>query len=393
MMGHKSGKRGDRKCIQVFEHQSLRYDVDEGFERRHFDALVKLNEAHDNKYFTVIHHGVRFSSYVGVIQVDELTIEILPKIDGNRSSNQALWRNVLLDMLKVCQRIPVTSISEGQIRHKHDSLMDVYCELFLREVEDLVHKGLIKQYRKVSMNQNALKGKLLFAQHVRHNMFRQERFYCEFSRYEQNHLIHQIILKALRLLKGLLNTAQLYRLNKLLWYFQEFDAREFSSHDFERLVFNRKNQGYERALQIAKIIILNYSPTLEAGDVKLFTLLFDMNRLWEEFVFQVLRNYGGLERVSVRSQESKKFWKSNLLRPDLVIECADDECANKGKTFIIDTKWKVAHGRPTNDDLRQMFVYMQHWESQQALLLYPCGNEKMVDVEDTYHQFPSQRCC
>lgn len=65
---------------------------------------------------------------------------------------------------------------------------------------------------------------------------------------------------------------------------------------------------------------------------------------------------------------------------------------NNSKTFIIDTKWKVAHGKPTNDDLRQMSVHMQHWESQQALLLYPCSNEEMVDVEDTYHQFPSQRC-
>ena len=45
------------------------------------DALLKFNEYHHYKYFNGITRGIRFKQYVGLIQVDGLTIEILPKVD------------------------------------------------------------------------------------------------------------------------------------------------------------------------------------------------------------------------------------------------------------------------------------------------------------------------
>ncbi|MEL6941886.1 MAG: restriction endonuclease, partial [Bacteroidota bacterium] len=79
---------------RVFEHQILRIGT-LGFEQRHFDRLSRLAP---NKYFQLVHQGIRFTQYVGAIQVEDLTIEILPKID--RSTNdKLLCRDVLLDML------------------------------------------------------------------------------------------------------------------------------------------------------------------------------------------------------------------------------------------------------------------------------------------------------
>jgi 5-methylcytosine-specific restriction enzyme subunit McrC len=74
------------KKIQVFEHQTLHYgrDYDSvSFEEKHFIALAKLNEYHKNKYFTIVHKGIKFSQYVGVVQIDDLSIEILPKSDNS----------------------------------------------------------------------------------------------------------------------------------------------------------------------------------------------------------------------------------------------------------------------------------------------------------------------
>ena len=88
----------NRNVIQVFEHQTLYYDREYRsvvFNKKHFDALAKLNELHNNKYFTLVHKGVKFMQYVGVVQIDTLTIEILPKAD--QDSNNTDWQNVLID--------------------------------------------------------------------------------------------------------------------------------------------------------------------------------------------------------------------------------------------------------------------------------------------------------
>lgn len=40
----------NKKFIQVFEYQKLRYDDSGDFRKHHFDAMVKFNELHQNKY-------------------------------------------------------------------------------------------------------------------------------------------------------------------------------------------------------------------------------------------------------------------------------------------------------------------------------------------------------
>ena len=83
--------------IQVFEYQKLRIG-EHGFTKNHLDTMVKFNEQHGNKYFTPIYNGVQFISYVGVIKIGDLTIEILPKADRVNLDSQIekdTWQNVL----------------------------------------------------------------------------------------------------------------------------------------------------------------------------------------------------------------------------------------------------------------------------------------------------------
>jgi len=181
--------------IQVFEYQKLRYDVDSNFKKHHFEAMVQFNEKNQNKYFTVIHKGVQFKSYVGVIQIGGITIEILPKADNNDNPNTNIWQSVLLNMLKVCNHIKIDNVSETALKKRYNSILEVYFEMYLNEIEFIIKRGLIKKYRRVQSNQLALKGKLLFSQNIQENVIHKERFFCEHQVYDKEHLLHQILLK------------------------------------------------------------------------------------------------------------------------------------------------------------------------------------------------------
>jgi len=358
----------NKKFIQVFEYQKLRYDDSGIFRKNHFDAMVKFNELHQNKYFTIIHKGIRFGSYVGVIQIGGLTIEILPKADKNENADKNLWQNVLLNMLKVCKHIQVESISETQLKKRYHSILDIYFELYLNEVERLVKKGLIKKYRKNQSNQNALKGKLLFAQNIQQNLVHRERFYCEHQVYDKNHLLHQILFKGLLVLKTFVNDSLKDKLNRLLFEFQDFENINIQKKHFDKIIIDRKNHDYQKAIDIAKIIILNYSPSLNYGSDNLLTLLFDMNALWEEYIFRILQKHK-TDEIEVSFQNSDKFWENKRIRPDIVLKTQDE-------TFVIDTKWKIVEANnPSDDDLKQMFVYNLHWKAEKTLLLYPKTNQ------------------
>lgn len=358
----------NKKFIQVFEYQKLRYDDSGIFRKNHFDAMVKFNELHQNKYFTIVHKGIRFGSYVGVIQIGGLTIEILPKADNNENADKNLWQNILLNMLKVCKYIQVESISETQLKKRYHSILDVYFELYLNEVERLVKKGMIKKYRKNQSNQNALKGKLLFAQNIQQNLVHKERFYCEHPVYDKNHLLHQILYKGLLVLKTFIKDSLKDKLNRLLFEFQDFENINIRKNHFNKIIIDRKNHDYQKAIDIAKIIILNYSPSLNYGNDNLLTLLFDMNALWEEYIFRILQKHK-TDEIEVSFQNSDKFWENKRIRPDIVLK-------TKNETFVIDTKWKIIEANnPSDDDLKQMFVYNLHWKAEKTLLLYPKTNQ------------------
>ncbi len=355
-----------KNFIQVFEYGSLKIGTD-GFTKDHLNSLVKFNDSNQNKYFTPIYNGIKFNSFVGVLYVGGLTIEILPKADNSDNPNKDLWQSVLLNMLRVCRKIQVDHISETGLKKKNNSILDVYFEIFLNEVDQLVKKGLIKKYKRVENNQLALKGKLVFSKNISENLIHKERFYCEHQIYDKDHQIHQILFQAIRIIDGLVSDQLRDKVKRLLHEFNDFKVKEFNESHFKNLNLNRKSTVYEKSLDVAKMIILNYSPNLNSGQDKMLTLLFDMNKLWEEYIYRILQKHNDPNKYEISSQSSDKFWEHKTIRPDVVIK----DILNK-ETFVIDTKWKILkNNEPSDDDLKQMFTYNLHWKCDKSILLYP----------------------
>ena len=351
------------KTISVFEHQRL-FVGEQNFKQIHLDALLKLNEYHNGNYFEPIAKGVKFNQYVGVIQVDGLTIEIHPKAD--KEDDDRKWKGVLIKMLKACGKLKAETNGAAHVRRQHLNLLEVYFELFLLEVEGLVRKGLIKKYRRQTHNTKALKGKLEFAGHLRHNVIHKERFYTTHQVYDSNHFLHQVLQKALSIVSQFTKGTSLQDVaSRVELNFPEVDYETITAQQLNTIKLNRKTSSYKEAFELARLIILNYSPDISNGKEKMLSLLFDMNELWEQYVLKQVQKASYKTDMLVSGQESRSFWGNNSLRPDIVLRKGN-------KTYVIDTKWKRPQRNSASvDDLRQMYAYCRFWNAEKAMLLYP----------------------
>ncbi len=359
----------DLKHIIRFEHEKLVFNVQVEEERKLYEAL----EAYHGEYtpfFKLIRNGVQFCEYVGVLQVGSTIIEILPKADKSRDAS--VWQNILINMIRSVWGFSVKDSGTSNLKLKYNSVLDLYFELFVSELESLTHKGLIKKYTRKEQNAKALKGKLSFAKHVQYNIIHKERFYIESMGYAIDHKLHQIIYEVLVLIHKLNRNAVLAsRIGNLLLNFPQQDHIRINNKTFETITYDRKSQAYKKIIDIAELILLNYHPDVSKGRRQILALMFDMNALWEQFVLGLLRK--SLKDYKVSGQITKRFWKGNSfsssMRPDIVLH--GDEF-----TVVIDTKWKNLNGKsPSPNDLRQMFVYHEYFDANKVVLLYPGGGE------------------
>jgi len=354
-----------KTTIQVFEHDKIWIENPKEFTQEHFESLLKFNENHKFKYFDIGHKSVKFKHYVGVLRVGGLTIEILPKADKNSNEDKSKWQKNLLHMLRTAGTVRTESISMANLNLQSDNLLDLYFDLFLSEVENLLHDGLIKRYRRVAENLPVLKGKLNFAKQISQNYVHQERFYTEHSTFDLEHDLHKILYKALTVLQHM-NTSESRRsrIAALKADFPEMPDIVPTEDLFDNLRYTRKTEKYRNAANIAKLILLNYSPDIRSGRSDILAILFDMNLLWQDFIYALLRkNAKDDMRVF---KDSTKFWKNHYLLPDIVIE-------KDKKTYIIDTKWKSIRSESdvSIQDIRQIFAYNEYWNAEKGILLYP----------------------
>lgn len=367
------------KPIQVFEYELLYIDDVRGFKQDHWCALGEYNELHGGNFFKLTNNGVRFQNYVGVIQAGDLTIEILPKIgkETDAGGDKTTWQQVLINMLMECNWMRVYAHEKASLQIKYNSILEAYLDLFINECESLLHLGLIKKYRLVENNVMALKGKILFAKNIQKNIVHQERFYTSHQEYDRNNIFNQILLKALRIIPKISSSPLLKdRVNRLLLNFPELSDISVNEASFQKLVFDRKTMAYQEAIEIAAMLLLNYRPDISSGHKHVLAILFDMNDLWEEYVFRHIVRYSK-QNWDIVPQDYRTIWErisktksSKGVKPDIVI-------TNGSKKLIVDTKWKLPENDiPADADLKQMFMYNEYWDEADAVLLYPqiCGD-------------------
>jgi len=320
--------------------------------------------------------------WVGTITLKNLNIEILPKLYGSVSEDNL--RSVLTRMLLISHQRPSVREMPGMTQICKNSLVEMLIDTFLTSLEKYTKDGLTHSYKKVDTNLSRVKGRILFNKQFSQNVLKPTKFWCRYSKFTADNNINQFFKLCLNQMFRISTDAQnKRRIKYLIPVYEDFTDISKEKALMREIVFNSTNQSAEESYMYGRLFLNNIFSTLSAGNVSINMMLFDMNDLYELFIYKVAhlvyRNSAFYQmRGNYLLQRDSDFKKRTALRPDITIKQNDDSYV------IIDTKWKIPQKFAKEADLYQMNAYSTSIDDiKEIILLYPLvKNEKMVD---NYH--------
>jgi 5-methylcytosine-specific restriction enzyme subunit McrC len=381
--------------IVVFEHGKLvvghEYDCVGGgkfrFEAKHFEALARFVSRAQWKPYTLAHRSVCFGGWVGVLRIGRLLIEVLPKADRHtwETDDRTYWRGALTLMLRTARSTKLEHADLAPHDAERGSLVELYVARFVACVEDLLHHGLVRRYRRVEDNLSNFRGRLRVADHIRHNLANEARFFVEHTVYDHQHRLNEVLLAALHVVRELPVSADLHgRCRRCLLAFPPVELRRLSADELDHLSLDRATRRYREALELARLLLRHHMPSMEPGGLDVLALLVKMSRLFEDFVGQLCRKIP-LPGLRVSLQRSVPFWGPDEgdirdLRPDIVLD-------REGyHPVVIDAKWKpLTASGPSVADIRQIYAYNQYLGASHSILLYPKIQHAQASISGKFH--------
>ena len=363
------------------------------------DALMSVHTRGGRRY-------IKTGRYVGAIQTKNgQVIEILPKIykaSGQQEEDKNVCRSVFLNMLRHFTDIKARSFQNVTLSTKKGfPILEVYISNYINAVEQLVLGGLKKNYASVEENQRFLKGKLDVSKQIVKNVTNKARFAIRYNKYIEDIPQNRVIVTTLRKLMNISHsTSNKAHISTLLTLMADIPSSTNIENDLRvSSTSNRLFTSYEMLIKWSEQFLINRGFTTFAGNCVNQSLLFQAEKLFEDFVAYLFRKYAPTYNVDAqntryflvdRHNEKRMF----QLRPDILVET--DKHSLNYECIIIDTKWKaIDASRPDRhylidiQDMYQLYAYGQKYRLGQTkeigldvipklVLVYPYS-EKFTD--------------
>jgi len=307
--------------------------------------------------------------FVGVFSLPTLTVQVRPKAEiGARN---------LLYMLARAARIGLTLLPTAPLALDRTDLQEDLARLFLLVLSRQLERGIMRRYQLVQENAQALRGRLRVAAYLRRTD--PARLPIEYGDLTANHPVNWLFLHTLNLLARNVRAADNRRQVALLrgWL---LDAgvgplREQPRRD-PAFDLNRLSRRFQEALNLAWLLLEGYGALQDSGSHHGQAFTFDMDRLYEKFLEQVilkdvLPGTGYTGRAQTLDGTERHLFQGGVqeLKPDLTI-------SSGGKVqLIVDFKNKPVNHQLDRGDLYQMYAYARHLDCPRVLLLYPGTGE------------------
>ncbi|MCT7518723.1 McrC family protein [Aliarcobacter cryaerophilus] len=381
--------------LKEFEYLQYKDNTKDNFIKKEtFDSLEKfvLENEKTAQYLKITTKSgfgkvLQAQNYVGVIQTkDGTTIEILPKIKNAATEKS---KDILIKMLKTLKNSPFKNLSVANLKSSKIPLFEIFISMFLEELTVLVRNGIKSDYISKEENLKFLKGKLKISEQIKYNTIHKERFFVQYEEFISNRVENRIIKTTLQFLynKSKLNKNQ-QRIREFLFVFDEIEISHNIKTDFSKIKLNRQMKDYEQVLLWCKTFLFENSFSPYKGNDIAFALLFDMNLLFESFVYSYLKKSSNFQDIKSQDRTHHLAYENGIgrfrLKPDIVI--------NGGK-IIADTKWKIlsedkAYNGVLQDDMYQLYAYgTKYANCEKIYLIYPFDE---LIIKNSYNYFKNK---
>lgn len=336
----------------------------------------------------ILAHGrsaLRAQQVVGIVAANNCVLEILPKIDVPAASDeqaaQGLIRRKLVHLLAVAMDLDIDGGALTALGWQKDNLLEILIRLFSLKLIDALRHGMPRHYIERQEEIATLRGRLDVTRQFTRLAANPARLACRFDELSPDIVINRIMRVAVDRLRRISQSPDNQRrLAELAFTYADIVAVPPQALRWDEVRLDRTNARWKDLLALARLILGERFQTTSMGEQAGFSLLFEMNTLFEEYVGRMLRRALSGSRLSVHLQGGRLYCleaaedgrRTFQTRPDILIRRGTEV------VHIVDAKWKRIASRiddpkqgVSQADVYQMMAYGQLYRCSALTLLYP----------------------
>ena len=319
---------------------------------------------------------IKAKSCVGVIKYKNIHLQILPKLICANDNKENILKNLIF-MLSYTRKLEIKTSNADKLYASENPFIEILIREYAKSLSDCLKRLTPKNYISEEDNLTYLKGKIKFAENIRHNSCNQAKFYCEYDEFSENNALNQLFLFVSECLYNISKDSHNRKILKfIINYYSEVDLVRFDRFMAEKIRLSRNQELFRKPFMLAKMFIEKTSVDMSKNRFDSITMLWDMNKLFEEFVFEIMKRMQEELQCKITAQMGRRLLRGdNSKKRNTFVDIMAEK--DDGEKIVLDTKYKEFHGLSdvANADIFQVSAYCLLHNATHAVLIYPRYDE------------------
>jgi 5-methylcytosine-specific restriction enzyme subunit McrC len=345
---------------------------------------------------------IQATQYVGLIRLGERTIQILPKMHRADAPGpdavQSATRN-LLHLLAYTLRVPIHEQAVTPLLRQETDWFEILTGLFTQHLIEEWQRGAHRGYQAVDSDLPMLKGQWRVAEQIRRPATA-HRFVVTYDEFSADNRLNRIFRYVVeRLAARTRHAGNARRLGLLRQMMDEITLLPLATvTDAAPSLITRLNVRYAPLLNLARLFLAQEAPQLAADRLDAFAFVFDMNKVFEDFIAEFIRRHRATILPSawqgcdllVQTSDAARHLATREGGQE-VFRLLPDLAFRLDGTFplLLDTKYKRLDSSDTKlgvaqGDFYQMYTYAQRYACPHVLLLYPQTADQAIPLRGEF---------